>query len=149
MDIRDRPAGDADAAPLRACPNPGQFSASSSLSPGWKIVAQIVIGSVWVFHGLYSKILNGIPRHRLIVAKILGPANVGIITRAIGVLEVSLGVWTFTAWHPVPCAVIQTAALVAMNTLEICLARELLISALGMVILNTGLLAVVWCWAVL
>jgi hypothetical protein len=27
--------------------------------------AQIVIGGVWVFHGLYSKILSGIPRHRL------------------------------------------------------------------------------------
>src|SRR5437867_3449397 len=92
------------------------------------IVIQIVIGSVWVFHGLYSKILNGIPRHRLIVGKILGAANAGITTRAIGLLEVLLGLWAFTGWQPMGCAVVQTAAIVAMNTLEIILTGELLIS---------------------
>jgi hypothetical protein len=109
--------------------------------------AQVVIGSVWVFHGLYSKILNGIPRHRLIVGKILGAANAGIATRAIGLLEVLLGFWAFTGWLPVGCAAVQTAAIVAMNALEIFLAVELLISAVGMVILNLGFLTLVWHWA--
>lgn len=110
-------------------------------------MAQILIGSVWVFHGFYSKILNGIPRHRLIVGKILGAANAGVFTKAIGVLEVTVGVWAFTGWQPVGCAVVQTAAIVAMNTLEIFLARELLISAVGMVILNLGFLTLIWHWA--
>ena len=111
------------------------------------IVAQIVIGSVWVFHGLYSKILNGIPRHRLIVGKILGVAKAGIAIKVIGLLEMLLGFWAFTGWQPVGCAGVQTAAIVAMNTLEICLARELLISAFGMVILNMAFLSLVWHWA--
>ena len=111
------------------------------------ILAQIVIGLVWVFHGLYSKILNGIPRHSLIVGKILGAGNAAIATKAIGLLEVLLGFWAFTGWQRVGCAGVQTAAIVAMNTLEICLARELLISAFGMVILNLGFLALVWHWA--
>ncbi len=111
------------------------------------IAAQIVIGSVWVFHGLYSKILNGIPRHRLIVAKILGASNAGIFTKGIGLLEVLLGLWAFTGWRPSGCAMAQTAAIVGMNTLEICLARELLISAVGMVILNLGFLFLIWHWA--
>jgi len=109
--------------------------------------AQIVIGSVWVFHGLYSKILNGIPRHRLIVGKILGMRRAQVATRAVGVLELLLGVWAFSGWQPVWCASIQTAAIVAMNSLEILLARELLISAVGMLILNCGFLSVVWWWA--
>lgn len=117
-------------------------------SDTFHIVSQIVIGSVWVFHGLYSKILDGIPRHRLIVGKILGVANPGIATKAIGLLELLLGVWTFTGWQPVGCATVQTAAIVAMNTLEICLAGELLISAIGMVILNLGFLTLVWHWAI-
>jgi len=117
------------------------------LSLGLKIAAQIVIGSIWVFHGLYSKILNGIPRHRMIVGKILGSANAGWATKTIGLLEILLGIWAFTGWHPVPCAVVQTAAIVAMNTLEISLAGEFLISAFGMVILNLGFLALVWSWA--
>ena len=111
------------------------------------IAAQIVIGSVWVFHGLYSKILDGIPRHRLIVAKILGTANAGIATKAIGLLEVLLGLWAFTGWQPAGCAVVQTTAIIAMNSLEIFLARELLISAIGMLILNLGFLSLVWHWA--
>jgi len=111
------------------------------------VAAQIVIGSVWVFHGFYSKILNGIPRHRLIVGKILGAANAGMATKAIGLLEVLLGLWVFTGWQPAGCAVVQTAAIVAMNALEIFLARDLLISAAGMVILNLGFLSLVWHWA--
>ena len=111
------------------------------------LAAQIVIGSVWVFHGLYSKLLNGIPRHRLIVAKILGAGNAGAYTKGIGLLEVLLGVWAFTGWHPLGCAAVQTAALIGMNTLEIYLARELLISAAGMVALNAGFLILVWHWA--
>ena len=61
-------------------------------------VAQIAIGSVWGFHRCYSKILNGIPRHRLIVGKILGTANAGVLTKAIGLLEVMLGIWAYTGW---------------------------------------------------
>jgi hypothetical protein len=116
-------------------------------SETFHIVAQIVIGSVWVFHGVYSKIFNGIPRHRMIVGKIVGTANAGIATKAIGVLELLLGVWAFTGWQPVGCAVVQTAAIIAMNSLEIFLARNLLISAVGMLILNLGFLSLVWNWA--
>lgn len=111
------------------------------------LLAQIGIGSVWVFHGLYSKVLNGIPRHRLIVGKILGTEKAMIATKTIGLLESLLGVWAIAGWHPVWCASVQTAALVAMNSLEIVLARELLISAIGMVALNLLFLALVWWWA--
>lgn len=117
-------------------------------SDAFHVFAQIVIGAVWVFHGLYSKIFNGIPRHRLIVGKILGAANAGMATKAIGLAEMLLGLWAFTGWQPVGCAVVQTAAIVAMNTLEILLAGELLLSAVGMVILNLGFLSLVWHWAI-
>src|SRR5947207_12796530 len=111
---------------IPACHDSTEFSGSTFMSPNTKIVAQIFIGSVWVFHGLYSKILNGIPRHRMIVGKILGVANAGIATKTIGLLELLLGVWVFTGWQPVACAGVQTTAIVAMNTLEICLAGEFL-----------------------
>jgi hypothetical protein len=111
------------------------------------LAAQIGIGSVWIFHGLYSKILNGIPRHRLIVGKILGTERAGIATKTIGLLELLLGVWVITNWQPVGCASVQTAALIAMNSLEIILARELLISSVGMVFLNLLFLSLVWWWA--
>ncbi len=111
------------------------------------LAAQIGIGSVWIFHGLYSKILNGIPRHRLIVGKILGTERAGIATKTIGLLELLLGVWVITNWQPVWCASVQTAALIVMNSLEIILACELLISSVGMVVLNLLFLSLVWWWA--
>lgn len=116
-------------------------------SEEFQSAAQILIGTVWVFHGLYSKILNGIPRHRLIVGKILGDAKAGVATKVIGALEILVGLWVWTGWQSVGCALVQTAAIVAMNSLEIIRARELLISAVGMVILNAGFLALVWFWA--
>jgi len=69
------------------------------------------------------------------------------MTKIIGLLEVLLGVWAIANWQPVWCASVQTTALIAMNSLEIMLARELLISAIGMVILNLLFLIIVWWWA--
>src|SRR6476619_7359533 len=87
-------------------------------------VSQILIGGVWLFHGLYSKILNGIPRHQLIVGKVLGEKCARPATKIIGCLEVLLGVWAFTGFARLECAGVQTLAIVGMNALEIFFARE-------------------------
>lgn len=107
-----------------------------------------LIGSVWLFHGLYSKILDGIPRHRLIVGRILGDEIAGPATVGLGILEILLGLWAFSGRCRRACALVQTLAIISMNTLEILLADDLLISAGGMVALNLGFLALVWYWAV-
>ena len=116
-------------------------------SATFQTLAQVVIGSVWVFHGLYSKLLNGIPRHQKIVGRVLGNPVAGVATKLIGVGEVLLGIWAYTGWERLGCATVQTVALVAMNVLEILLAGDLLISAIGMVALNAGFLTLVWYWA--
>jgi uncharacterized membrane protein YphA (DoxX/SURF4 family) len=113
------------------------------------MAAQFLIGGVWIFHGLYSKLLRRIPRHRAIVARILGEHHADLATNAIGIAEICLGIWVMTGWQRVPCAAVQTLALIAMNTLEIRLAADLLISARGMVALNAAFLVVIWCWALL
>ena len=113
----------------------------------FETVSQIAIGVVWLFYGLYSKVLNGIPRHQLIVARILGNKFARPATKAIGALEVLLGLWVFSGVARVKCAAVQTAAILGMNTLEIILAGDLLISALGMVLLNLCFLALIWHWA--
>ena len=105
-----------------------------------------LIGGVWVFHGLWSKMLGQIPRHQLIVGRILGDAWAAPATLAIGLCEIAMGIWVFTGRFRRTCATVQTLALVAMNTLEILLARDLLISAPGMVALNLAFLTLVWRW---
>ena len=105
---------------------------------------RIVIAGVWIFHGLYSKILDGVPRHRLIVGRILGDSFARPLTIVIGAGEILLGLWVLSGRRSRACAMLQTLALVAMNTLEIIFAKELLISAPGMVALNLVLLGGAW-----
>ena len=119
-----------------------------SISPNthrpFHLALRILVGSVWVFHGLYSKLLDGIPRHRLIVARVLGDEIAAVATVGIGVLEILLGVWAFTHRLPRACAGVQTAAIVTMNSLEIARAPDLLISAPGMLLLNAAFLSLGW-----
>ena len=107
----------------------------------------LLIGGVWIFHGLWSKVLGQIPRHEGIVGRVLGDSAAAPATIIIGLGEIALGIWVFSGWFRRSCATLQTVALVAMNTLEILLARDLLISAPGMVALNLFFLGVVWYWA--
>ena len=83
----------------------------------------------------------------MIVGRVLGDRLARPATKAIGCMEILLGLWVFSGVARVECAAVQTVAIVAMNFLEIKLARDLLISAAGMVILNLGFLAVIWHWA--
>lgn len=110
-------------------------------------LAAIFIAGVWMFHGLYSKILNGIPRHKMIVGEILGETVADAAVIVIGVLEILLGCWVLSGIRRRLNATVQSLALVSMNTLEILLAREFLISAGGMVLLNLCFITLIWWWA--
>lgn len=103
---------------------------------------------MWAVFGFYCKILNRVPRHRRIVERVLGP-QWGWLIVLIGAGEVLLGAWVLTGWQRPLCALVQTLAILAMNTLEIRLARDLLLSALRMVWLNALFLALVWTWALM
>ncbi len=103
-----------------------------------------VIGGVWVFHGLYSKLLSGIPRHREIVARVVGDELATPVTKLVGIGEVFLGLWTWSGRARKACAATQTAALASMNALEVRRAKDLLISPRGMLLLNVLLIATTW-----
>ena len=81
-------------------------------------ISGLCIAAVWIFHGLYSKILDGVPRHKMIVARILGEDIAKPATMFIGALEVMLGLWVILEKRKRLCAATQTAALVTMNSLE-------------------------------
>jgi hypothetical protein len=120
------------------------MNVTSASTRRFHVALRILIGSVWVFHGLYSKLLDGIPRHRMIVARVLGDEHAAAATILVGVMEVLLGVWVFTHRLPRACAAVQTAAILSMNSLEIARAPDLLISAPGMLLLNAAFLTLGW-----
>jgi uncharacterized membrane protein YphA (DoxX/SURF4 family) len=112
------------------------------------LFARLLAGGVWLFHGFYSKILGGIPRHEMIVERILGTAIAPTATLFIGLGEIVLGLWALSGRLPRTCATAQTLAILTMNTLEILLAQDLLISATGMLTLNALFLTIVWFAAI-
>lgn len=87
----------------------------------------IFITLVWLINGLYCKLLNGVPRHQLIVARILGPTHAGVLTKTIGILEIGMSAWVLSGILPVACVWWQIGLITIMNTIEYFLARDLLL----------------------
>ena len=99
---------------------------------------------VWFVFGTIFKVLDLVPRHREIVAAILGHEIAPLITTFIGLGETALGLWMLSGFLPRSCALAQTIAIVSMNTLELIYAQSLLLAPVPMVLVNSVLLALVW-----
>lgn len=105
----------------------------------------IAIAVVWIVNGLYCKVYNGVPRHQLIVARILGPDHATLLTRTIGVLEILMAVWVLSRIKPHWCAFTQIALVAAMNIIEFILAPDLLLfGRLNIVIAAIFILVIYW-----
>lgn len=85
------------------------------------------IAAVWMGNGLLAKLLHLVPRHEAIVARILGPAYAGPLTRLIGLAEIGLGLWVLSGRWPRPTAALQIGLVLTMNALERWLAPDLLL----------------------
>jgi hypothetical protein len=86
-----------------------------------------LIAAVWIANGLFCKVLNLVPRHEKIVARILGEPHAGLLTRAIGVSEILMAVWIITRIWPRLNAIVQMTIIAAMNCIEFILAPDLLL----------------------
>ena len=85
------------------------------------------IATVWLANGLLCKVLNLVPRHAAIVARILGPTYAGPLTRLIGAAEIGMAVWMLSGLYRRWCIVAQMLLVAVMNALEAWLAPDLLL----------------------
>lgn len=85
------------------------------------------IAAVWIANGLFCKVLNLVPRHQQIVARIIGNAHAGIMTRAIGFAEIAMAIWILSGIMPKLNAIVQAVIIATMNSLEFILAPDLLL----------------------
>src|SRR5262245_23265714 len=102
------------------------------------------IAIVWILFGLVFKLLDTVPRHRRIVARVVGEPRARVVTSLVAVGEIALGLWMLYGRYLPLCMGVQTLAIVAMNALEIRRARDLLLSPVAMVCANVILLALGW-----
>jgi hypothetical protein len=53
-------------------------------------ILNYLIAAVWIANGLFCKVLNLVPRHQEIVARIIGNAHAGVLTKMIGLSEIAM-----------------------------------------------------------
>lgn len=102
----------------------------------------LLIAFVWIANGLFSKVLNLVPRHQEIVASILGDDYARPLTIMIGVGEIILGILILNRFKPKILAILQILLVATMNIMEYLLVPDLLLwgkfnslFALGFIIL--------------
>jgi DoxX-like family len=86
-----------------------------------------IIAIAWIANGLFCKVLNLVPRHQEIVARILGNEHARLLTVLIGIAEIGMAVWILSGIRTRFNTVIQIIIIALMNTLEFFLASDLLL----------------------
>lgn len=90
-------------------------------------VLSYFIGLTWLINGLICKVLNLVPRHGQIVARILGDKYSGTLTLIIGFSEIGMAVWMLSGIKSRLNAILQMVVVATMNILEFFFVPDLLL----------------------
>lgn len=114
------------------------------MPPHWLIVA--AIAAVWLYEGLWCKLLGGEPNQLRVVQQVpgWGPRYGATFLLALGGAEVALAAWVISGIAPMFAAIAQTALLVALNANGIYWSRRVIHDPAGMVVKNAAFLVLVW-----
>ncbi len=102
-------------------------SATTRFGDPGDLGARGLFAAVWLVNGLWCKLLDGTPRHRAIVARILGDDLAALITHLIGLGEIALALWIVVGLHRRATAILQIALVLTMNVVEFAVAPDLLL----------------------
>lgn len=84
------------------------------------------VAFVWLVNGLYCKVMNSVPRHQAIVARILGDEHAALLTKLIGFAEICMAIWIVSRYWARLNVISQVAVIAAMNIMEFILVPDLL-----------------------
>ena len=108
--------------------------------------ARAAIALVWLYNGLWCKLLHGCPSHAQIVASIPGldPRAAMVLVWVLGALEVALAAWVLSGLSSRAAAAVQTTLLVGMNLGGIVFAAERIPDVGAMLVQNIAFLTLIW-----
>jgi uncharacterized membrane protein YphA (DoxX/SURF4 family) len=107
--------------------------------------APAAVGGVWLYHGLWCKLLGGCPEQMDVVASVPGlRGRAKPILLAIGVVETVLAVWVVSGKRPREAAAVGTALVVGMNAGGLTFGRSHIPGVKSMVAENVAFLALAW-----
>ena len=86
-----------------------------------------LIATVWFANGVFCKVLNLVPRHEQIVARILGNEHSRLFTMLIGLAETAMAIWIFVRFKSKFNAITQITVVTTMNIIEFIVVPDLLL----------------------
>ena len=78
-------------------------------------------------NGLFCKVLHLVPRHEMIVSRILGFVYAPFLTKLIGFSEILICIWIMSNIKSRWCAITQIILVATMNIIEYNFAQDLLL----------------------
>ena len=107
---------------------------------------RLSIAMVWLYQGLWCKVLGGVPRQEAVISTVpfLGAAQVHVALIALGLVECGVAVWVLSGRRMRQAAIVQTALLAAMNGGGLIWARQVIPDPVGMIVQNFAFLVLVW-----
>jgi uncharacterized membrane protein YphA (DoxX/SURF4 family) len=114
------------------------------MPPLWLL--QAAVAAVWLYEGLWCKVLSRSPHQFEVVEQVPGfaPRTAHALLRLLGVAETALGVWVLSGRQPIVAAIVQTALLIGLNSAGIYFSRERIPDPAGMVLKNAAFLVLAW-----
>ncbi len=109
-------------------------------------IARLAVAGVWLYQGLWSKVLAPNPRQASIVEAVPGVTAVRatMLLTAFGLTETALVGWWLTGRAPRFCAAAQTSLLAGMNLGGLLWGRRHITDPVGMLVNNAAFLSLVW-----
>jgi len=112
--------------------------------PDWLVHG--AVAGVWVYEGLWCKLLGGDPNQVRVVEAVpkWGPKVGRAFLKALGAVELLVGLWALSGLFPLWCALVQTVLLVSLNANGLLWSRHLIHDPAGMVVKNFAFLVLAW-----
>jgi len=113
--------------------------------PNHKVI-RLSIALVWLYEGLWCKVLGGVPSHAAVISSVpfIGPAGSRVVLITLGLVECGIATWVLSGLRMRQAAIVQTGLLVAMNAGALIWAWRLIPDPPGMILQNFAFLMLIW-----
>jgi uncharacterized membrane protein YkgB len=110
------------------------------------LLPHAAMASVWIYQGLWCKLLGRMPHHLEIVGTVpfLNASRAHRVLAALGFLECLIALWVLSGIRAREAALVQTILLAAMNIAGLVWARRTIPDPFGMLLQNFAFLLLAW-----